>query len=117
MTLEDELDLDGLISQTDDNPNNRIISHLFDAKEFEKDGIDLRTQLNTRQIADITKLHFLADALDMKTLKSFVVKFMRLKVSQDREGRKELIKAVENTLESSKTNEFMSKWGSVIGGK
>lgn len=68
-----------------------LLYKFFDRKK----NIEFKTELSDEEIKEINRLYFIADLLDFKMLKDFLTKFMELRVSQKREGRKEFIYALK----------------------
>jgi hypothetical protein len=64
-----------------------------------KGQLDFKTQLNPKQINALTKLEFMARYFKLDfTLGTICSKFKRLKISENRQGRMELVNALKNEL-------------------
>ena len=74
--------------------------HLFE--KLNPKELMLKSHLTDNEIKKITKIVFLSGALDMPQLAQMVDVFLRLRVSLNREGRKEVISAL-NTITDNRT--------------
>jgi len=55
--------------------------------------INLKTELSDKEILEISKLEVLGDRINSGVLNDFLLKFKELRVSKNRQGRKEFIMA------------------------
>ena len=91
MSFEDFVNIGNEQEPMQESEYKELIQKFFS----ERKNIEFKTDLNDDELKEINRLMFLADMLDFKQLKSFVMKFMELRVSFKREGRKEFIYSIK----------------------
>lgn len=90
-------DLEGLMTITETEPENqdsdrdKVMQILLDKKD-----INLKTELNDVEILEIAKLEVLSTRINSSSLTDFLTKFKELRVSKDRQGRQEIIGAIQD---------------------
>lgn len=62
---------------------------------FNKDDIELKTELNEEEISIIARLKFLCDELGLDNFRKSLFYLMELKVSHKRKGRKEYLDGIK----------------------
>lgn len=90
-----------------------------DLKQVSKDlftqgNINLKTELNDKEISYITKIQFMQEMYGMHTLDNAVNQFKQLRVSKDRKSRAEFINAVGG---EAKKQEKEKLWSGFFGAK
>lgn len=90
---------EGIFSSEDDT--EKIVKELFSDK-----GLDFKTDLTHSQIVEICKLMHLSDKYRIRAIKPFVERFKTLKVSLNRQGRKEFIEALRQERELHKDKDL-----------
>jgi hypothetical protein len=75
---------------TDKNEQVEILKELFDVKKLE-----LITDLSPDHVALITRILMISDLKDIPKWKEGIVYFMKLRISNKRQSRKELIDAIK----------------------
>ena len=63
---------------------------------FSVDGIDLKSDINNRQISALTRGYIFADVYKCKYMGDLVRHILELSVSKSREGRKEFVKVLQS---------------------
>ena len=67
------------------------------AKElFTKENIEMKTELSDAEIRIFSRASFFGDIFAIDCVKIYIDRFMRLRVSKAREGRKEFVETVKN---------------------
>lgn len=89
-------DLEGLTTfeegkdEPEESDKDKVLQILLDPE-----GINLKTELNDKEILEISRLHVVAERIGSKSLDSFLKNFKELRVSKGRQGRKEIIGAMQ----------------------
>jgi len=78
----------------DNNLNKEIIKKLFDLDATKPKELNLKTHLSDTELKIITKLELINETFDMPKLKNLIEEFKQLRVSMNRLGRDELVKAL-----------------------
>ena len=63
---------------------------------FSVDGIDLKSDINNRQISALTRGYIFADVYKCRYMGDLVRHILELSVSKSREGRKEFVKVLQS---------------------
>lgn len=63
---------------------------------FSVDGIDLKSDINNRQISALTRGYIFADVYKCKYMGDLVRHILELSVSKSREGRKEFVRVLQS---------------------
>lgn len=61
---------------------------------LDKKDVEVKTELNDKEIVTISKLRFVADRYDLPVLNDFTNNLMTLKISRNRKGRSEFIQGL-----------------------
>lgn len=81
---------------------------------LEKDDVEMKTELNDKEILTISKLRFVSDRYEVPALRDFTDNLMILKVSRNRKGRTEFIQGLHADERREQPNEgFFSR---IFGG-
>ena len=64
---------------------------------FSVDGIDLKSDINNRQISALTRGYIFADVYKCKYMGDLVRHILELSVSKSREGRKEFVRVLQSS--------------------
>ena len=78
-------------------------------------NINLKTELNDREILEIAKLEVVAERIDSDMISSFLSKFKELRISKDRQGRTEIIGASQDDFTKNRQG-FFDQFVTGIGG-
>jgi flagellin-specific chaperone FliS len=96
--------LDDIVDELQTGMNEDVgkagMRHLFE--KLNPKELMLKSHLTDNEIKKITKILFLAEQLELPQLRQMVDVFLRLRVSLNREGRKEVISAL-NTITDNRT--------------
>jgi hypothetical protein len=77
------------------------------------DDIDLKTELNHKEIIAASRLLFMSERYEMPVFTHFVTNYLRLKVSKDRKGRREYIEGL-HAEEKKEAGRDLSPLGSLL---
>ena len=81
---------------------------------LDKKDVEVKTELNDKEIVTIAKLDFISDRYHIPVLKEFTHNIMMLKISRHRKGRTEFIQGLHADERREQPNEgFLSK---IFGG-
>ena len=102
--------IDDLSSEINDNVTIRGIKELFDVTDK---NIDIKTELESREIRQILRLLFMGKEFQIKSMQKFITQFMRLRLSKERQSRKEIIDMIKadlsNELKMAQGNKYLLK--------
>ena len=106
MTLDDEIQQigEGLDLGNENDTTFKIVSEMISDTKVTRKGIETRTELNDTELKCIVILSTVGKKMKIKELNNIVELFCRLKISRNRQGRKELIEAIKSSLENSKND-------------
>lgn len=90
MGFEEGLDTINLPLNQEFDLNKKIVQELFTSKD-----INLKTHLSDNEIKLITRLKMIGHIFDIKDMSLLTLEFKELRVSKERLGRMELIKALQ----------------------
>lgn len=90
MGFEEGLDTINLPLNQEFDLNKKIVQELFTSKD-----INLKTHLSDNEIKLITRLKMIGHIFDIKDMSLLTLEFKELRVSKERMGRMELIKALQ----------------------
>lgn len=77
------------------------------AKElFTEKSIDMKTELSKEEINIFSRAEFMKDILGLSSLEIFINKFEKLRVSMNRQGRKEFVETVKNKEPDNSGQQF-----------
>ncbi len=93
--------------QTSEEAAAKSISALTETKHPKQ-----MTELNEREIKQLTPLHTLAEEFDIEILRKVTNNFEKLRVSTSRKGRQEILEVGRAARES---HEQQSKWKRLLG--
>lgn len=103
-------DISNLSEELNDNVTLRGIKELFNVNN---ENIDIKTELEDREIRQITRLFFLGKEFKIKEMEIYLTKFLRLRLSKTRQSRKEIIDMIKadltNELQMANSNKFLLK--------
>jgi len=77
------------------------------------DDIDLKTELNHKEIIAASRLLFMSERYEMPVFTHFVTNYLRLKVSKDRKGRREYIEGL-HAEEKKEAGRDLSPLGALL---
>ena len=101
------------------NPSNNIeLTHEIVDKMFDSDKLDMITDVSDKEIQGLLRLSVVNKIFfDGKTsvLTSFMDNFKRLKISRNRQSRKELVKAIFSTSNTQDDNDNTSRFNRFLG--
>ena len=80
------------------------------------ENINLKTELNDKEILELARLEIIGLRIHSVSLLSFLDKFKELRVSKDRQGRKEIIGAVQDE-DVKKNGGFFDQFVSDLTGR
>ena len=78
---------------------------------FSDKNMEMRSDLNQKQIYAVLKMLIFADTFDSNMVKKLANTFLQLQVSKGRMGRKELKEMTQNIISSSQEGGFMPPMG------
>lgn len=81
--------------EINDNVTIRGLNELFNVTD---ENIDIKTELEPREIRQILRLKFMAKEFKIIGLDKWIIKFMRLRLSKERKSRKEIIDMIKADL-------------------
>lgn len=81
---------------------------------LEKDDVEVKTELNDKEILAISKLRFISDRYEVPALYDFTENLMTLKISRNRKGRIEFIQGLH--ADERREQPQQSWWGRLFGG-
>jgi len=92
-----------------DNINNDLVMIRELIKEvFNVDNIDIRSDLNDKEIILIAQLKVYADVFNDGLVKSFITNYLRAKLSKKRKSRSELVDVITKSLSATQDENAMS---------
>lgn len=97
-------DIKDLGEELNDNVTIKGMKELFNINEK---TIDIKTELEDREIRQITRLLFISKEFKIIGLKKYLEVFMRLRLSKTRQSRKEIVDMIKADL----TNEIQMAQG------
>lgn len=71
---------------------------------FKEENLDQKTDLSGNEITALTRVFYIAQKLKIDGLKMLLDKFIRLRISKDRLGRKEFIDMLKGDIDNNKNN-------------
>lgn len=78
---------------------------------LDKEDVEVKTELNDKEIVSISKLRFIAERYDVPVLNDFTDNLMTLKISRKRKGRTEFIQGLHADERREQPNEsFFSRF-------
>lgn len=80
----------GNTGQKEDSEFKDLLNELMSSK-----NIDKKTELSDNELKEINKLMFIAELTGYKRLRTYVLRFMRLRISLLRKGRTEFFNAIK----------------------
>jgi hypothetical protein len=80
---------------------------------FNRDNIDLKTEVSHDEINHISRLRFLQKKYGIQNVDVIIDSFLTLRVSKSRKSRAEFIKALNNETETESGKGF---WSKILGG-
>lgn len=111
--IKHDLDSLSVIEEEKDNESERQKTLQI---LLEKKNINLKTELSDDEILELTKLEVINERIHSTSLSTFMSKFKELRVSKDRQGRKEIIGAMQDD-ETKKGGGFFDQFiTDMIGG-
>lgn len=100
--IKDDLDSLTTINEEDEeSEKDKVLKLLMDKKD-----IGLKTELSDQEIMEISKLLVIADRIESDALKQFLKTFQLLRVSKQRQGRKEIIASLKDEESRDKMGFF-----------
>jgi hypothetical protein len=108
MGIEETLESFNFPIGQDTNLNKEIIKKLFDLDKTKPKEINLKTHLSDTEIKIITKLELINQTFNMPKLKLLIEEFKLLRVSKDRLGREELVRALSFQQEERRQDRINS---------
>jgi len=111
-------DLDNLTTLEEDVPEDtpgideKILEILLNTKD-----INLKTELNDKEILEISRLEILSQKTNNNVLNEFLTTFKELRVSKDRQGRKEILGAIQDNSTKQQSGFFNQFVEDIIGKK
>jgi hypothetical protein len=100
------------IIEPTESDSDKVLEILLDRKD-----INLKTELNDKEILEIARLEVLSTKINSPSLASFLSKFKELRVSKDRQGRKEIIGAIQGNNTKSSNGFFDQFVTDLVGNK
>lgn len=97
-------DIKDLGEELNDNVTLKGMKELFNIDEK---NIDIKTELEDREIRQITRLLFISKEFRITGMKKYLEVFMRLRLSKTRQSRKEIVDMIKADL----TNEIQMAQG------
>lgn len=97
-------DIKDLGEELNDNVTLKGMKELFNIDEK---NIDIKTELEDREIRQITRLLFISKEFKITGMKKYLEVFMRLRLSKTRQSRKEIVDMIKADL----TNEIQMAQG------
>lgn len=98
MSFEDGIDSISLpVNNQDFDLNKKIVQELFTTKQ-----INLKTHLSDNEVKLITRLKMIGIIFGIPKMNTLTGEFKELRVSKDRLGRMELVKALNNDEDKNK---------------
>lgn len=101
--------MDEVESSVNEDTSKHTVRHLFDKVNTKQ--IMLKTQVDRNEVNRITKLKAINDMIGDPRLSTLTDTFMKLRVSLDRQGRNELVKALENLTDVRSGAKAFSMFG------
>ena len=102
--------IDDISSEINDNVTIRGIKELFEVND---NNIDIKTELEAREIRQILRLSFMGKEFKIRSMQKFLIQFMRLRLSKERKSRQEIIDMIKaditNELQMAQGNKHLLK--------
>jgi len=98
-------------TENEDSDRQKTLQILLDTKD-----INLKTELNDREILEISKLQVVSQRINSVSLALFLSGFKELRVSKNRQGRKEIVGAIQDD-DTKKNNNFFDQFITDMIGK
>ena len=95
----------------EDSEREKILQILLESKD-----INLKTELSDTEILEISKLQVISNSIVSPSLDLFLLNFKELRVSKNRQGRKEIVGAIQDD-ETKKGNNFFDQFITDLVGK
>jgi len=89
-------DLEGLSTFEEDNENRESEREKTLRILLDKKDINLKTELSDKEILEIARLQVISERINSNSLALFLSSFKELRVSKNRQGRKEIIGAMQD---------------------